>query len=191
MLVNSNATKPHINTIKREQCGHIGVCHYSDFIIFIMCATASQITGILIVYSTICSCADQRKHQSSGSLDSRGGITVEPHKGPVSRKMFPFHDVIMYCISRWNCGLNFRHWSVNERKTVDQNYIDHHLVLIKYFLLRLALFDNRICYVWFMLALKGTLQLVLPIRSCTTTLSSVGFCIISFGLRGIDHTQSM
>ena len=38
--------------------------HYSD----IMRVMASQITGITIVYSTICSGADQRKHQSSTSL---------------------------------------------------------------------------------------------------------------------------
>ena len=39
--------------------------HYSDVI---MSAMASQITGVLIVYSTVCSSADQRKHQSSVSL---------------------------------------------------------------------------------------------------------------------------
>ena len=39
--------------------------HYSDVI---MRAMASQITGVSIVCSTVCSCADQRKHQSSASL---------------------------------------------------------------------------------------------------------------------------
>ena len=33
-----------------------------------MSAMASQITGVLIVCSTDCSCADQRKHQRSASL---------------------------------------------------------------------------------------------------------------------------
>ena len=38
--------------------------HYSDVI---MGAMASKITGVSIVYSTICSDADLRKHQSSAS----------------------------------------------------------------------------------------------------------------------------
>ena len=73
--------------------------HYSDVI---MSATASQITIVSIVCSTVDSGSDQGKHQSSASLafvreihhthmwpmDSR-------HKGPVIRKMFPFNDVIM------------------------------------------------------------------------------------------------
>ena len=39
--------------------------HYSDDIMSVM---ASQNTGVSIVYSTICSEADQRKHQSSALL---------------------------------------------------------------------------------------------------------------------------
>ena len=65
----------------------------------IMCAMTSQITSVSIVYSTACSGADQRKHQSSASLAFVGGIHQWPvnssHKGPVTRKMFPFDDVIM------------------------------------------------------------------------------------------------
>ena len=65
----------------------------------IMSAMASQITGVSIVYSTACSGADQRKHQSSTSLAFVKGIhrwpVIYPHKEPVTRKMFPFHDVIM------------------------------------------------------------------------------------------------
>ena len=70
--------------------------HYCDVI---MGAMASQITGITIVYSTVYSGADQRKHQSSVSLAFVRGIhwspVNSPHKGPVTRKMFPFDDVIM------------------------------------------------------------------------------------------------
>ena len=40
----------------------------------IISATASQITGITIVYSAVCSGADQRKHQKFASLDSVRGI---------------------------------------------------------------------------------------------------------------------
>ena len=64
-----------------------------------MSAMASQITGVSIVYLTGCSGAEQRKHQSSASLAFVGGIhrasVNSPHKGPVTRKMFPFDDVIM------------------------------------------------------------------------------------------------
>ena len=70
--------------------------HYSDVT---MRATASLITGVSIVYSTVYSGADQRKHQSSASLAFVRGIhrwpVNSPHKGPVTRKMFPLDDVIM------------------------------------------------------------------------------------------------
>ena len=39
--------------------------HYNDVMISAM---ATQITGVLIVFSTVCSGADQRKRQSSASL---------------------------------------------------------------------------------------------------------------------------
>ena len=59
---------------------------------------ASQITSLTIVYSTVYSDADQRKHQSSASLAFVRGIHRGPvnsrHKWPVTRKMFPFDDVI-------------------------------------------------------------------------------------------------
>ena len=67
---------------------------------FIMGAIASQITSLTIVYSIVYSDADQRKHQSSVSLAFVRGIhrgpVNSPHKGPVTLKMFPFHDVIMW-----------------------------------------------------------------------------------------------
>ena len=60
---------------------------------------ASPITSLTIVYSTVYSDADQRKHQSSSSLAFVWGIyrgpVYSPHKWPVTRKMFPFDDVIM------------------------------------------------------------------------------------------------
>ena len=72
--------------------------HYSDVI---MSSIASQITSMLIVYSTLCSGTDQRKHQSSASLAFVRGIhrwpVNSPHKGPVTRKMFPFDGLIMIC----------------------------------------------------------------------------------------------
>ena len=85
--------------------------HYSDVI---MSAMASLITGVSIVCSTVCSGADQRKHQSSSSLAFVWGIhrwlVDSPRKGPVTRKMFPFHDVIMvnwrWSLAVRNCCLN-------------------------------------------------------------------------------------
>ena len=70
--------------------------HYNDVI---MGAMASQITSLTTVYSTVYSGADQRKHQSSASLAFVWGNhrkpVKSPHKWPVTRKMFPFDDVIM------------------------------------------------------------------------------------------------
>ena len=59
-----------------------------------MGAIASQIISRTIVYSTLYSGADQRKHQSSASLAFVRGIP-RWHKWPVTQKMFPFDDVIM------------------------------------------------------------------------------------------------
>ena len=65
-----------------------------------MSAMAPQITGVTIVYSIICSGADQEKHPSSVSLAFVRGFhrwpLNSPHKGPATRKMFPFDDVIMW-----------------------------------------------------------------------------------------------
>ena len=70
--------------------------NYSDVIMSVM---ASQITGVVVVYSTVCSGVDQRKHQSSAPLAFVRGIhrwlVNSPHKGPVMRKMFPFDYVIV------------------------------------------------------------------------------------------------
>ena len=49
----------------------ICISHYSDVI---MSGMASQINSVSIVYSTVCSGADQRKHQSSASLAFVRGI---------------------------------------------------------------------------------------------------------------------
>ena len=71
--------------------------HYDDVI---MTMLASQITSLTVVYSIVYSGVNQRKHQSSASLAfvreiHRGPVNF-PHKWPVTRKMFPFDDVIMW-----------------------------------------------------------------------------------------------
>ena len=63
-----------------------------------MTMLASQITSLPVVCSIVYSDVNQRKHQSSASLAfvreiHRGPVNF-PHKWPVTRKMFPFDDVI-------------------------------------------------------------------------------------------------
>ena len=62
-----------------------------------MSAMASQITGVSVVYSTICSGTDQRKPKSPALLAFVRGIhrwpVNSPHTRPVTRNMFSF-DVI-------------------------------------------------------------------------------------------------
>ena len=67
---------------------HLVGQHYNDVI---MSAIASQIASLTTVYLTVYSDANQRKYQSSASLAFVWSI----HRGPVTRKMFPFDDVIM------------------------------------------------------------------------------------------------
>ena len=66
----------------------------------IMGVLASQITSLTIVCSNVYSGADQRTHQSSASLAFVWEIHRRPvnsqQKWPVTRKMFPFDDAIMY-----------------------------------------------------------------------------------------------
>ena len=73
--------------------------HYCEVI---MGALESQITSLTIVYSIVHSAADQRNHQSSAPLTFVRGIhwwsVNSMQKGPVTRKTFPFDDVIMISV---------------------------------------------------------------------------------------------
>ena len=93
--------------------------HYIDVV---MVAIASQITSLIIVNSTVDSGADQRKHQSSASLAFVWGIhrwpVHSPHKWPVTRKMFPFDDVIMW-IEQWSSIIK---WSIFSKITNSRSY---------------------------------------------------------------------
>ena len=109
--LNAPISQPHQKT---------GICspvmwheqHYNDVIMGVM---VSQFTSLTIVYSTVDSDADQRKHQSSVSLAFERGIQQgpvnSPHKWPVTPKMFPFDDVIMIW-SWWH-----RSWSASDQVT--------------------------------------------------------------------------
>ena len=73
-----------------------------------MNAMAYQITGVSVVYSTDCSGADQRKHQSSASLAFVRGIhrwpVNSPHKEQVTWKWFHLMT------SSWHSLVSF--WSL-------------------------------------------------------------------------------
>ena len=85
--------------------------HYNDVIMGVM---ASQITSLTIVFSTVYLDTDQRKQQSSTSLAYVRGNhrrpANSPHKWPVTRKMFPFDDVIM-SRGEW---LRYIQWKLNQ-----------------------------------------------------------------------------
>ena len=69
--------------------------HYNGVI---MSAMASQIIGLAIIYSIVYS--RSKKHQRSAWEAVVRGIhrwpVNSPQKGPVTRKMFPFDDVIIF-----------------------------------------------------------------------------------------------
>ena len=64
-----------------------------------MSAMASQITSLTIVYSTVYSkrrSKETSKLRVTGLCEENSPVTGElPMQGPVTRKMFPFDDVIM------------------------------------------------------------------------------------------------
>ena len=110
--------------------------HYNEVI---MGAIASQITNLMIVYSTVYSSADQRKHQSSASLAFAWGIhrwpVNSPHKWPVTRKILPFNDVIMHSC-RWldvcykiNMSYQYMKSHCKDHQVVRSSYI---LGILKY-----------------------------------------------------------
>ena len=103
----------------------------------IMGAMESQITSFTIVYSTVHSDADQRKHQSSALLASVQGIhrwpVNSPHKWPVMRKMFPFDDVMIQGARPCPCGIMAVCHSYMLQKF-------HHTVVLSYYDLT-VLFD--------------------------------------------------
>ena len=100
--------------------------HYNDVM---MSAMASHIICVSSVCSTVCSGADQGKHQSrSTSLAFVREIhwwpVDSPHKGPVSWEIFPFDDVVMwfmlffshcrmFCISYHDDVIKWKHFPRN------------------------------------------------------------------------------
>ena len=88
--------------VQRYKCVRVWYCYTasnirpSEIVLSItMTSMASQTTSLTIIYPTVYSGSDQRKHQSSAALAFVRGMVNSPHKWPVTRKMFPFDDVIM------------------------------------------------------------------------------------------------
>ena len=114
--------------------------HYNDVI---MSAMTSHITSLMIVCSTVYSDRDQRKHQSSALLAFVREIHLwslnSPQKGPVTRRKFPFDDVIMvtaahtepstyhsylcYCSSWWSFITCFYHLMLRTYQIYINTYI--------------------------------------------------------------------
>ena len=76
------------------RCDFVVEHHYS---VVMMNSMASQITGVSVVYPTVCSGPDQRSKHRQWHL--RWGIhrlpVNLPQKGSLARKIFPFDDVII------------------------------------------------------------------------------------------------
>ena len=92
---------------------------------------------LLNVYSG----TDQRKHQSSASLAFVREIhrwpVISPHKGPVTRKMFPFDDVIMpccnyrtyFCLGKHNKPCAYlTHWGRDKMAAISQTIFSMHFL---------------------------------------------------------------
>ena len=73
---------------------HLASKHYDDLI---MTTLASQITSLAVVYSIVYSGVDKKKTSMLRvtGLCAGNSPVNSPHKGPVTRKMFSFDDVIM------------------------------------------------------------------------------------------------
>ena len=130
--------------------------HYCDVI---MGANASQITNLAVVYSAVFSGADQRKHKSSASLAFVRGIhrrpVNSPHKWPVTRKMFPFDDVIMsfwfgtysVVVRCWiDLGESLRSYSTRARTFVDLSWRSHGTT--KYLYVNILQVSIQILHIW-------------------------------------------
>ena len=131
-----------------------------------MSAMASQITSLTIAYSTVYSGADQRKYQSSASLAFVRGIhrrpVNSPHKGPVTRKMFPFDDVIMYKYSHM--------YASHKLWTIYQCWVYNFCLLAQSITVQLIdnLIENSVWVwvVWGWLSAKMVAPVIVNAKSC-------------------------
>ena len=143
--------------------------HYSDVI---MGAMVSQITGLSIVYTTVCSGTDQRKHQRSASLAPVRGI----HRR---------HYVRMAALSiecTWlRTGLYHHEPYYRPRRPVDyvgnqvydkrvwMLYKNVHVVTNVVLVLHARIFDFEVksLYTRHVISNTGVLEMVYPVIQCT------------------------
>ena len=140
------------------------VVHYRDVI---MGVTASQITSLTIVFSTVYSDADQRKHQSSASLVFVRGThrrpSNSPHKWPVRREMFHLMT------SSWFLYQFKRNW---EAGISDVNIRQDHLILLKSTLLEICTMYIYI-YIYTYIVAKFTTQVHGPLSVKTLNVNQI------------------
>ena len=90
--------------------------------ILLMTTTASRITSLTVVYSTVYSDADQRKHQSSASLAFGRDRWIPRTKGRLREKCFHLmtsscvykaHIVVQWWDSQWRDNMELRTNMIN------------------------------------------------------------------------------
>ena len=112
-----------------------------------MSTLASQITSLTIVYSSVYSGPNQRKHQSSASFDFVMGIhrwpMNSPHKGPVTRKMIHiwWHYHVLDVPDTWSYSFN-RYLVTNVVDVASTVYLE--VIIVSYHVTRMS--AHRICY---------------------------------------------
>ena len=173
-------TNNHLLTIRWHSLLKLSPLHYNDVI---MGAMTSQITNLRSVCLTGYSGAD-KKNQNSASLPFVWEIhrcpVNFPHKGPVTRKMFPFDDVIMTrllrvypaCTMPWPLLA----WRPNEAwYEQSQNWLRRSLgTKLTFWVLRFPL-TYRFWTPLFILRLQITRQLTVRDRRCDILEVSAGF----------------
>ena len=108
--------------------------HYNDVI---MTTMASQITSITFVYSTVYSDSKSKKSSKlrvTGLCVGNSPRLVNcPHKWPVTRKMFPFDDVIMIR-AKWSlfCRRRFQMHFLQQIDDFDSNITEFHFLVPKW-----------------------------------------------------------
>ena len=98
-----------------------------------MSTMASKITSLTIIYATVYSGADEKK-TSTLRVTGLSPVTGQfPAQGPVTRKMFPFDDVIMH----WHFGA-----SIGDKRPT-HNFLHSDLCLHSFNRLRVEFFKQK------------------------------------------------
>ena len=131
-ITNVSTNRPFVcgNAITKDLCKKI-LNQWYTLRDVIMSAMASEITSLTIVYSTVYTGADQRRHQSSASLAFARGIhrrpVNSPHKWPITRNMFPLGDVIVFVTGEMRMSMDLCNYRLCLRHTFGVEFLDFHL----------------------------------------------------------------